>query len=165
MQASLLIFSAVLLAGVAQAAAQPSVRIEPAKLEDQAPLQQATEDAVIHNYLQCWQSLHSAFDQNRADLLDADFVGDAREKLGSAIQQQAALGMRTRYVDRSHDVQIVFYSPEGLSVELVDDVQYDMELVDHDKPKSSEHLHARYIAVLTPSESRWRVRVLQADRK
>lgn len=165
MRTAFLIFGAVLFAGLNHATAQPSVRIEPAKLQGQRTIEQTTEKAAIRDYLQSWQSLHSAFDQNRPDLLDADFVGDAREKLGSSIQQQAALGLRTEYVDRAHDVQIVFYSPEGLSIELVDDVDYDMNLIDHDKTRSTSHLHAHYVAVLTPSESRWRVRVLQSDAK
>lgn len=159
------IFGAVFFAGVLPAAAQPLVRIEPTKLEGQRTMERTTQEAVIRDYLQSWQSLHFAFDQNRPDLLDADFVGDARERLGDSIQQQTALGIRTQYVDQSHDVQIVFYSPEGLSIELIDDVEYDVQLFDHDKAKGTNHLHARYIAVLTPSESRWRVRMLQADSK
>jgi hypothetical protein len=43
------------------------------------------------------------------------------------------LGIRTRYRDLSHDLQIVFYSPEGLSVELTDKVEYEVQLIDHDK--------------------------------
>lgn len=165
MRAAFLIFGAVLVAGALPAAAQPSVRVEPTKLEGQRTMERMTQDAVIRDYLQSWQSLHAAFDQNRADLLDADFVGDALKNLGEAIQQQTTLGIRTQYADQSHDVQIVFYSPEGLSIELVDDVDYDVQLFDHDKAKGTSHLHARYIAVLTPSESRWRVRMLQADAK
>lgn len=165
MRSAILILSEVLFAGLFTAAAQPSVRVEPTKLEGQRTMERTTQEAVVRDYLQSWQSLHSAFDQNRADLLDADFVGDAREKLGNAIQQQSTLGLRTEYADQSHDVQIVFYSPEGLSIELIDDVEYDVQLFDHDKAKSTDHLHARYIAVLTPSESRWRVRMLQADAK
>lgn len=165
MRSAFLTFVAVLFAGLLPAAAQPSVRVEPTKLEGQRTMERTTQEAVIRDYLQSWQSLHSAFNQNSADVLDADFVGDARKKLGDAIQQQATLGVRTQYVDQSHDVRIVFYSPEGLSIELVDDVDYDMQLFDHDKAKGTSHLHARYIAVLTPSESRWRVRMLQADSK
>lgn len=163
MRFALTIVWAMLLIGLSKAVAQPSVRIAPAKLDNQPPLQQATADAAIHNYLQSWQNLRAAFDQNRADLLDADFVGDARDRLGKAIEQQTTLGVRVRYEDRSHDLQIVFHSPEGLSIELTDNVEYDVELFDHDKWKNTSHLHTRYIAILTPSESRWRVRLFQAD--
>jgi hypothetical protein len=57
----------------------------------------------------------------------------------------------------------VFYSPEGLSIELADTVDYDVQIVDHDKPLTTQRVRTRYLAILTPSEVRWRVRVLQAD--
>jgi len=68
-----------------------------------------------------------------------------------------------RYQDKSHDIQMVFYSPEGLSVELTDDVQYDVQMLDHDKLQTKQQVRARYIVVLTPAEVRWRVRVFQAQ--
>ena len=145
------------------ATAQAVVRIEKADLQGSRPLEEQTASAVIHNYLQSWQTLQSALDQNRADLLDSDFVGDAHDKLASTIQQQAALGIRTRYRDQAHNLQIVFYSPEGLSVELTDKAEYDVELIDNGKSVGTHHVQVRYVAVLTPSESRWRVRVFQAE--
>ncbi len=149
---------------VAVASAQPTVRIEPpAHLDTQRPLADETAKAAIRDYLQSWQSMGAALDENRADLLDADFVGDAKNKLTATIQEQAKLGIRTQYEDRAHDVQIVFYSPEGLSIELIDTVDYDTQLFDHDKPQTKQQVHARYIVVLTPAEVRWRVRVLQAE--
>lgn len=161
-----LLFIAISLLGTMPTIAvaqEASVRVERASLMSPRPLEEQTSVAVIRNYLQSWRALRSSFDQNRIDFLDADFVGDARDKFASTIQQQAALGLRTRYLDRSHDLRIIFYSPEGLSIELTDDVDYDLQLLDHDKPVTTQHIHAKYIAVLTPSESRWRVRVLQAE--
>jgi hypothetical protein len=70
--------------------------------------------------------------------------------------------MKTSYQDRSHDIQITFYSPEGLSVELVDNVEYDVQVSDKDKVVATQPVHARYVVVMTPTEVRWRVRVLQA---
>ncbi|HTV54975.1 MAG TPA: hypothetical protein VMI06_08655 [Terriglobia bacterium] len=144
------------------AAAQADVRIEPVHLDGPRQLGAETQAAAIRDYLQSWQSFKAAFAQNQAALLDADFVGNAREKLSAAIEQQAALGIRTRYQDRAHDLRIVFYSPEGLSIELTDAVQYDVQVLDHGRPVATKTEHARYIVVLTPSEVRWRVRVFQA---
>jgi len=153
------LFGAIPLIATAQAA----VRVEKADLQGSRPLEDQTATAVIHNYLQSWQTLQLALDQNRADLLDSDFVGDARDKFASTIQQQALLGIRTHYRDQAHDLRIVFYSPEGLSVELTDKAEYDVELFDHGKSAGTHHVQVHYIAVLTPSESRWRVRVFQAE--
>jgi hypothetical protein len=125
-------------------------------------LQPATASAAIRNYLQAWEGFRSAFDQNQAGALDRDFIGTAKDKLSRTIQQQQSLGIRTIYQDRSHDIQIVFYSPEGLSLELMDDVAYDMQVIDHDKQGEPKHMKVRYIAVLTPTETKWRVRVFQA---
>jgi hypothetical protein len=106
--------------------------------------------------------MNAALEQNRADLLDADFVGVAKEKLAGTIRQQAALGIRTRYQDRGHDLQIVFYSPDGLSIELKDTAEYDVQLIDHDKSQMKQRVRAHYIVVLTPAEVRWKVRVFQS---
>jgi hypothetical protein len=160
---SFLILSTVLGAASACAAAQAAVRVEPATLQGPRPLADQTAKAVIQDYLESWQSMNAALDGNRADLLDGDFVGDAKDKLAQAIQDQARLGIRTHYEDRAHDLQIVFYSPEGLSIELVDTVDYDVQLLDHDKTQATQRVRARYIVVLTPAESRWKVRVFQAE--
>jgi hypothetical protein len=148
--------------GSSVAAAQATVKVEPATLDGPRPLAAQTAQAAIRDYVEAWQSLNAAMDQNRAGLLDADFVGDAKDKLANTIREQSQLGMRSQYQDRAHDVQIVFYSPEGLSIELTDTVDYDVQVMDHDKPQGTQHVHARYLVVLTPSELRWRVRVLEA---
>jgi hypothetical protein len=141
--------------------AQATVRIEAANLQGPRPLQEQTGRAAIRDYLQSWQALTAALEQNRVDLLDPDFVGSAKDTLTATIQQQIALGISTNYQDRAHDLQLVFYSPEGLSIELIDKVEYDVRLRDHGKVKMVQHVSARYVIVLTPAEVRWRVRVFQ----
>jgi hypothetical protein len=159
----LLILCPVVAAASGVGAAQAAVRVEPAHLQGPRPLQEQTQAAVIRDYLQSWQTVNAALDQNNAGLLDRDFVGTARDKLADAIQQQAALGLHTRYQDKSHDLQIVFYSPEGLSIQLIDNVEYDVQVFDRDKVQTTQKVRARYIVVLTPAEVRWRVRVFQAQ--
>jgi hypothetical protein len=160
---SIVILGALAGAAASFAAAQATVKVEPASVDGPRPLADPTAQAVVRDYLESWQGLDAAMDENRADLLDADFAGAAKDKLAEAIRDQEQAGIHTRYQDRSHDVQIVFYSPEGLSIELTDTVEYDVQLMDHDKPQGTEHVRARYLVVLTPSELRWRVRVFQAD--
>ena len=74
-----------------------------------------------------------------------------------------AVFRRNSYQDRAHDLQIVFYSPEGLSIQIVDTVDYDEQVLDHDKVLATKLVRKRYVVVLTPSEVRWRVRVFQAE--
>lgn len=161
----ILILFSVFAIPLALRADQPTVHVQPSNLQGPRPLEALTATAVIRDYLQSWQSMSHALEQNRAAVLDPDFVGTAREKLIATVQEQAKLGIHTRYQDRSHDLQIVFYSPEGLSIQLVDDVEYDQQVVDHDNVLTSQRMHTRYIVVLTPAESRWRVRVFQAATK
>jgi hypothetical protein len=142
---------------------QPAVRVAPTNSVGPRTLEKQTEAAVIRDYLQAWQSLSGALDQNRADLLNRDFVGTAKAKLTDTVREQTKLGIQTRYRDGKHDIQLVFYSPEGLSIQLVDTVEYDVQLLDHEKLRTTQHVRARYVAVLTPTEVQWKVRVFQAE--
>jgi len=140
-----------------------AVRLAPTESVGPRPLEKQTETAVTRDYLQAWRSMSDALDQNRTDLLNQDFIGTAKEKLADTIREQANLGIHTRYRDGAHDLHLVFYSPEGLSIQLVDTVEYYMEVLDRDKVLAAQHVRARYVAVLTPTEIRWKVRVFQAE--
>jgi hypothetical protein len=140
-----------------------AVRVEPTNAVGPRTLEKQTETAVVRDYLAAWRSLSGALEQNRADLLDADFVGTAKQKLTDTIGQQARLGMQTRYRDTAHDLRLVFYSPEGMSLQLLDTVDYEVQILDHGKVLSTQPVRARYVAVLTPTEVRWKVRVFQAE--
>ena len=141
---------------------QASLKVEPVKLSGPRELEDQTKTGAIRDYLDAWKSFSAALNQNRPDLLNTDFVGTSKDKLRQTIQEQSALGLHTRYTDLSHDLAIVFYSPEGLSIEMTDKVEYDMQVFDHDKSLGTQHVSTRYVVVLTPSEVRWRVRVFQA---
>ncbi len=152
------IMAGLLLSGFAQ----PAVRVD-ADAVGPRSLEEQTKAAVVRDYLQAWKSMSEALQENRADLLDASYLGLAKEKLAEAVREQQELGMKVRYRDLSHHLNIVFYSPEGLSVQLLDTVEYDMQIVDHDQVLAPQHVRARYVAVLTPTEVRWKVRVFQAQ--
>lgn len=159
---NLAVVFAALAMPLALRADQPTVNVEPPNLQGPRQLQDQTATAVVRDYLESWQVMRSALAQNRAALLDADFVGDAKDKLADTVHSQAAMGIHTQYHDLSHDLRIVFYSPEGLSIQLLDNVEYDEEVLDQQKVLATQRVHARYIVVMTPSEVRWRVRVIQA---
>jgi hypothetical protein len=152
------VLAALLLSG----AGQPAVRVVPMDSVGPRPVEKQTQSSVVRDYLQAWQTLGSALGGNRADLLDGYFVGVAKEKLADTIREQKNLGMETSYRDQSHDIQVVFYSPEGLSIQLLDNVEYDVEVRDHGKTVGTQHVRTRYVAVLTPTESKWKVRVFQS---
>jgi hypothetical protein len=126
------------------------------------PVEKQTQSSVIRDYLQAWKTLNGALSENRANLLDGYFVGVAKDKLTDTIREQQQLGIQTGYRDQSHDIQVVFYSPEGLSIQLIDNVEYDVDVRDHGKSVGTQHVQTRYVAVLTPTESNWKVRVFQS---
>lgn len=140
----------------------PSVRVAPMDAVGPRPVEQQTQSSVVRDYLQAWQTMRGALSQNRADLLDGYFVGIAKEKLADTIREQQNLGIQAAYRDQSHDLHVVFYSPEGLSIQLLDNVEYEVEVRDHGKTVGTQHVRTRYLAVLTPTESKWKVRVFQS---
>jgi hypothetical protein len=146
-------------------AAQPEVTVDTSQLKGPRSLEDQTKAATIRDYLESWQGMNAALEQNQPSLLDEDFIGTARDKLADTIDEQAKAGIQTRYQDRAHHIQFLFYSPEGLSIELIDDAEYDVQVLDHDKLVSTVPASARFIVVLTPAEVRWKVRVMQADSK
>jgi len=161
---SALVCASIILAS-GMIAAQPEVSVDTSQLKGPRPLEDQTKAAAVRDYLESWQGMNQALEQNQPGLLDEDFIGTARDKLADAIDEQAKAGIQTRYQDRAHHIQFLFYSPEGLSIELIDDAEYDVQVLDHDKPVSTVPVSTRYIVVLTPAEVRWKVRVMQADSK
>ena len=77
-----------------------------------------------------------------------------------ASQQQSDLSQR--YADQSHQVEAVFYAPEGDVMELHDTAQYQLQILDGDKTIQDEHVTVHYIILMTPTADRWVVRQLQA---
>ena len=141
---------------------QPAVRVQGADAVGPRPLEKATQTAVVRDYLNAWTSLSEALGENRAAALDAAFVGLAKEQLSETVKEQQDLGIKTGYRDTSHDIRLIFYSPEGLSIQLMDTVEYEMKVQDHDQVRAVQQVRTRYVAVLTPTELRWKVRVFQA---
>jgi hypothetical protein len=159
---ALVVISSLLAAFVLFGDAKPSVRVAPMDSVGPRPVETQTQASVVRDYLKAWETLGSALSQNREELLDGSFVGIAREKLTDTIHEQQQLGIESTYRDQSHDLHVVFYSPEGLSIQLLDNVEYDVEVRDHGKAVGTQHVRTRYVAVLTPTESKWKVRVFQS---
>jgi len=126
-------------------------------------LEEQTRTAVVRDYLQAWQSLGKALSENRPDVLGEFFVGAAKDELADTIRQQQGLGMHTSYGDQTHDLQIIFYSPDGMSIQLLDKVEYQLEIRDHGQVVESQQVRSRYLAVMTPTEAKWKVRIFQAE--
>jgi hypothetical protein len=88
---SLVFFGAAIAAASSHGAAQAVVHAQPANLQGPRTLQEQTASAVIRDYLQSWQSFSAALEQNRADLIDSDFVGAAKDQLAATMLQRTKL--------------------------------------------------------------------------
>lgn len=154
---SILLFPALMTLAIAQ----PNVRVNASMPGSPRPLEAQTEQAAVRDYLQSWKAMDLAFKQNRVDILAQDFVGNAKEQLSHTIQEQTALGIQTHYQDISHEIQFLFYSPEGMSIEFTDLVKVNVQVFDHGRLISTKVESTRYLVVMTPSEVRWSIRVFQ----
>lgn len=143
------------------AANRPNVRVEPMDNVGPRPIEEQTRSSIVRDYLLAWKAASGAMAQNRVDLLDSAFTGQAKDKLTGTVRQQQRLDLQTTYEDTSHHIKVLFYSPEGLSIQLADDVEYDVHLRSHGQDLGTQHVQTRYIAVLTPTESKWKVRIFQ----
>ena len=155
--------SAVLLiAPLLRAADAPAVSV---KLSDADPgpheMADTTRTSIETAYARAWDTMAQALGTNRADRIDAAFLGTARDNLAQRIADQKKLGMTTRLVDHGHKVDILFYSPEGMSMQLRDTAQLEWQVLDGGKVVHAENVTQHYIVVLTPTEVTWKVRVLQ----
>jgi len=159
----LLLFGCALALPLAACAQDSAVQVLPPDLHGSRPLEALTATAVVRDYLESWKSFRTALDENAPQLLDEDFVGTALTKLSATIAEQSKLGIHTRYVDGTHRLRIVFYSPDGLSIQIVDRVDYNQQVMQGNTVIATQPVHARYIVVLTPSQTRWQVRVFQAS--
>lgn len=124
-------------------------------------LEDLTKKAVARDYAKAWGTLAKAMDNNNAEPIDGDFTGVAEEKLASAVEQQTKAGLHRRYVDHGHKVDVLFYSPDGSSIQLRDTAQLEVQYLDGDKVLKSENVTKQYVSLMTPTEVRWKVRVLQ----
>ena len=129
--------------------------VGPRELED------VTKNAIARDYAAAWSTLAQALDQNSPELLNAHFTGFARDNFGQRIADQRRAGVHTRYRDLGHRASIIFYSPDGLGVQLLDEAQIEVQIFDGDNLVSSTKVDRHYIALLTPAEVSWKVRVLQ----
>jgi hypothetical protein len=143
------------------AADAPEVHVAPLDSVGPRTMEPQTQSSLVRDYLQAWQTMASAFQQNRPEMLDGSFVGAAKDQLLNTIRQQQKLGIQTLYRDQSHDLRVLFYSPEGLSIQILDRVEFEMEVLDNGKTIGKEHIRTNYMVILTPAESKWKVRVFQ----
>jgi hypothetical protein len=121
-----------------------------------------TERGVLRDYRLAWRSLTQALEINILDPLEGPFAGEAKRMLRQTVLSQQHSGLSTRYIDQSHQVEAVFYAPEGDVMELHDTAQYQLQVSDGGKLIHDERVTMHYVVLMTPGADRWVIRQLQA---
>jgi hypothetical protein len=125
-------------------------------------VEEATVQAIQRDYGKAWQTLSQAMAENRSDTLASAFVGIAKDKLTQAVNEQKSEGLRRKYVDKGHRLEVVFYSIDGSALQLRDTAQVEIQLLDGDKVVHSENANMHFMVLMTPAENSWKVRLLEA---
>lgn len=141
--------------------AAPEVQLNTSKSAPRA-MEPLTERAILRDYKFAWYNLELAMESNSTGTLNALFVGSANKWLRDAVDSQRRNGLSSRYLNQSHKVDAVFYSPEGDVLELHDTAGYDLQVLDGAKMIHNEHVTVHYVVLMTPGADRWVVRDLQA---
>lgn len=145
----------------AQNSAVPHVQL---KSQNPGPreLEELTAKSITRDYTAAWKGLAGALDHSAAEMLGGYFVGAPADQLRNTIVDQKRTGVRSRYLNQSHVLEAVFYSPEGDVMELHDTMQCDLQVMDGDKTLHQEHATLHYVVLMTPAADRWVIRQLQA---
>lgn len=145
-------------------AANPEVTLDASEVAPRA-VEDSTVSAVIRDYSAAWAQLAQAVEQNRRELLETSFTGVARDSFAELIVSQQKNGLRQRYVDHGHKLRAIFYSADGSALEVRDAAQIEFQLLDGDKVVGSQTETMHYVAILTPAENRWKIRLLQSAKE
>jgi hypothetical protein len=130
-------------------------KAQPRQLED------TTQEAIVRDYASAFKAMEQTLGSNNDSGLAANFAGTALDNLQSRLNSQRKTGVRTRYVDRAHKLEAVFYSPEGSAMQLHDTAQVELQTYDGGTLVSSKPVTLHYIVLMTTAEDRWKVRLLE----
>jgi hypothetical protein len=121
-----------------------------------------TERAILRDFKFAWMNLDQALESSSTEPLSGLFAGTAGAWLNDAVASQRRSGLSSRYLNQSHKLEAVFYSPEGDMIELHDTADFQLQIFDGSKAIHDEHVVVHYVVLMTPGADRWVIRQLQA---
>ena len=125
-------------------------------------VEDTTQKAIVRNYSGAWVAMAEALEKNNPAALDAAFTGAAHDQLAARIHDQKQTGLHTQISDRGHNLEAVFYSPDGSAMQLHDSVDVEIQVMDGGTVVHSEQTTLHYVVLMTVAEDRWKVRLLQS---
>jgi hypothetical protein len=158
-----LLVALVLVTSLTLSAAETPVQVQlNASKAGPRAVESLTERGILRDYRFAWTSLAQALEFNTLSPLDGPFSGAAKQSLRQTVASQQKSGLSQRYLDQTHQLDAVFYAPEGDVMELHDTAQYHLQIRDGDKTVHDERATIHYVVLMTPGADRWVVRQLQA---
>ncbi len=153
----------VALSALTLSAADTNVHVQlDTKKAGPRAVEDLTERGILRDYRFAWTSMAQALEFNTQNPLDGPFSGAAKQWLRQTVASQQKSGLGQRYLDQAHQLEAVFYAPEGDVMELHDTAQYQLQIRDGDKTIHEERVVVHYVVLMTPAADRWVVRQLQA---
>jgi len=129
---------------------------QPREVED------VTQNSVLRDYTLAWQAIGTSLANNTLQPLNENFSGFALDKLTQRVKDQKQQGITTKIIDRGHNVEAIFYSPDGSAIELKDTASIETQVLDGGTVIHSDQAQIHYYAIMTGAEDRWKVRVLES---
>jgi hypothetical protein len=141
--------------------ATAQVQLNVAKAGPRA-VESLTERGILRDYRFAWMSMAQALEFNTVDPLEGPFAGEAKKWLRETVANQQRSGISQRYMNQNHQLEAVFYAPEGDVMELHDTAEYQLQVSDGGKLIHDEHVIVHYVILMTPAADQWVIRQLQA---
>ena len=126
------------------------------------PVENLTERGILHDYRFAWTSIAHALEFNTLDPLLGSFTGEAKHWVTETVTNQQKSGLSQRFGDQTHNLEAVFYAPEGDVIELHDTAEYQLQILDDGKTLRDQHMVVHYVVLMTPGADHWIIRQLQA---
>lgn len=123
-------------------------------------VEEATERRIAADYRLAWANLAAAMDSGSPAPLEGLFVGSAKDWLTKSVNDQQKSQMSIRYLGQNHNLQAVFYSPEGDVIELHDTAEYQRQVLSSGKLLQNDRGVHHYVVLMTPAADRWVIRDL-----
>jgi hypothetical protein len=140
--------------------AAPQVHLDAEGLAPR-PIEELTGTTIVRRYAQAWHDLELALESGRADGLEEEFTGLARDHLRTKIEEQNQAGVHIKIVDHGHQLKAVFYSADGTAMQLLDQAQLEIKMFDGSKLLATENVPHQYMVLMTPGADRWYIRDLE----
>ena len=123
--------------------------------------EEQTQKSIVRDYGKAWNSMNNAMADNNPAALGDVWVGIAKDKLLAQINDQKKSGLTTKFIDRGHKLDALFYSAEGSALQLRDTAQVETQILDGGKVAGTDTATVHYIVVMTPTADHWQVRIFQ----